>query len=76
MQLVNWSGALIGPGSEWFWTMLQFVVVAGTLIGLYPAAPPQSSREATEQLGAFDVSGATSCTTTSAWRSSSRTVMV
>ena len=54
MQLVNWSGALIGPGSEWFWAMLQFVVVAGTLIGLYRQLRLQSSQEAIQQLGAFD----------------------
>ena len=54
MQLVNWSGALIGPGSEWFWAMLQFVVVAATLIGLYRQLRLQSSQQAIEQLGAFD----------------------
>jgi hypothetical protein len=54
VQLVNWSGALIGPGSEWFWTMLQFVVVAGTLIGLYRQLRLQSSQQAIGQLGAFD----------------------
>jgi hypothetical protein len=54
VQLVDWSGALIGPGSEWFWAMLQFVIVAGTLIGLYRQLRLQSSREAIEQLGAFD----------------------
>ena len=26
MTIINMDGlALIGPGSEWFWTMLQFV---------------------------------------------------
>ncbi|HET9757543.1 MAG TPA: hypothetical protein VFP66_13640 [Candidatus Limnocylindrales bacterium] len=54
MQLVDWSGALIGPGSEWFWAMLQFVIVAGTLFGLYRQLRLQSSRDAIEQLGAFD----------------------
>jgi hypothetical protein len=54
VQLVNWSGALIGPGSEWFWTMLQFVVVAGTLFGLYRQVRLQSNKDAIEQLGAFD----------------------
>ena len=54
MQLVNWSGALIGPGSEWFWTMLQFVVVAGTLIAYTrqlrlsrAGRPPNSSARST-----------------------------
>ena len=26
---------LFGTGSEWFWSMLQFVVVAITLVGIY-----------------------------------------
>ena len=34
--------------------MLQFVVVAGTLIGLYRQLRLQSSQQAIEQLGAFD----------------------
>jgi hypothetical protein len=54
VQLVDWSGALIGPGSEWFWAMLQFVIVAATLIGLYRQLRLQSSQQAIEQLGAFD----------------------
>jgi hypothetical protein len=36
VQIINTEGsALIGPGSEWFWSMLQFVVVAVTLVGIY-----------------------------------------
>lgn len=36
MNLVNWEGsAIFGPGSEWFWSMAQFVLVAVTLIGIY-----------------------------------------
>jgi hypothetical protein len=27
--------AFVGPGSEWFWAMLQFIVVAVTLLGIY-----------------------------------------
>jgi hypothetical protein len=54
VQLVDWSGALIGPGSEWFWAMLQFVIVAGTLIGLYRQLRLQSSQDAIAQLTAFD----------------------
>jgi hypothetical protein len=50
MQLINWQGALIGPGSEWFWSMLQFLIVAGTLIGLYRQLRLQSSAAAFEQL--------------------------
>jgi hypothetical protein len=25
----------IGPGSEWFWSMAQFVLVAGSILGIY-----------------------------------------
>lgn len=36
MNLVNWQGsAIFGPGSEWFWAMAQFLLVAVTLIGIY-----------------------------------------
>ena len=27
--------ALIGPGSEWFWTMAQFAAVVVTLVAIY-----------------------------------------
>jgi hypothetical protein len=50
VQIINWSGALIGPGSEWFWSMLQFVIVAATLIGLYRQLRLQSSATAFQQL--------------------------
>ena len=36
MNVVNTEGlTLFGPGSEWFWSMLQFVIVAITLVGIY-----------------------------------------
>jgi hypothetical protein len=36
MNLVTWEGsAIFGTGSEWFWSMAQFVLVAVTLIGIY-----------------------------------------
>ena len=36
MNMVNTHGlTLFGSGSEWFWSMLQFVVVAVTLIAIY-----------------------------------------
>jgi hypothetical protein len=36
MSFVTTEGlTLFGPGSEWFWSMLQFVVVAVTLVGIY-----------------------------------------
>jgi hypothetical protein len=50
MQLVNWQGALIGPGSEWFWSMAQFVVVTITLIGIYFQFRLQRAATTFEQL--------------------------
>jgi hypothetical protein len=36
MSMVNAEGLMLfGAGSEWFWSMLQFVVVAITLVGIY-----------------------------------------
>ena len=35
-MLINTNGlAIFGPGSEWFWSMAQFVVVVVTLLGIY-----------------------------------------
>lgn len=39
-----------GPGSEWFWTMLQFVVVAVTLLGIYFQLRLQRAANAFDQL--------------------------
>lgn len=39
-----------GPGSEWFWIMLQFVVVAVTLVGIYYQFRLQRAANAFEQL--------------------------
>lgn len=39
-----------GPGSEWFWTMAQFVVVAATLIGIYYQLRLQRATNAFEHL--------------------------
>lgn len=55
MQIVNTEGmSLIGPGSEWFWTMLQFVIVAVSLGGLYRQLKLQSGANAFEHLDAFE----------------------
>ena len=40
----------IGPGSEWFWSMAQFVVVAVTLIGIYYQFRLQRAATTFEQL--------------------------
>jgi len=41
---------LIGPGSEWFWSMAQLVVVAITLVGIYYQLRLQRAANAFEQL--------------------------
>jgi len=41
---------LWGPGSEWFWIMAQFVVVAATLIGIYYQFRLQRAANAFEHL--------------------------
>jgi hypothetical protein len=36
MKLINTDGmALIGPGSEWFWTAVSGIVLAVTFIAIY-----------------------------------------
>ena len=51
-MLINTNGlALIGPGSEWFWSMLQFVVVAVTVVGIYYQLRSSQSANAFSQLG-------------------------
>jgi hypothetical protein len=53
-MLINTNGlAFIGPGSEWFWSMLQFVVVAVTLAGIYYQLRSSQSANAFTQLGAL-----------------------
>lgn len=55
MKVFNLEGsAIFGPGSEWLWSMLQFVIVAATLIGLYRQIRLQSSASAIEQLRSWD----------------------
>lgn len=54
MGLINTDGlVLFGPGSEWFWSMLQFVVVAVTLLGIYYQLRIARSANAFAQLGAL-----------------------
>jgi hypothetical protein len=55
MTLINLEGlALIGPGSEWFWSMLQFVIVAITLYAIYRQVRLQGSSSAIEQVAALE----------------------
>ncbi len=54
MNLINLNGlALIGPGSEWFWSMLQFVIVAITLYAIFRQVRLQASAAAIEQVEAL-----------------------
>jgi hypothetical protein len=50
MVLVDWSGAIFGPGSEWFWIFAQFIVVTVTLVAIYRQLRLQASERAIEQL--------------------------
>ena len=50
MQLVNWSGAIFGPGSEWFWTFAQFVLVVATLFGIYRQLRAQGATNAFQRI--------------------------
>ena len=55
MQLINTEGlVLIGPGSEWFWTALSGLVLAGTFIALYRQLRVQANVSATDQLTRFE----------------------
>jgi hypothetical protein len=50
-MLINTNGlAIFGPGSEWFWSMAQFVVVVVTLLGIYRQLRIARSANAFEQL--------------------------
>src|SRR6188472_3782121 len=53
VQFVNWQGAIFGPGSEWLWSMLQFVVVTISLIGLYRQIRLQSNASAIDQAESY-----------------------
>jgi hypothetical protein len=51
MNLINTSGlALIGPGSEWFWSMVQFFAVLITLLGIYRQLKAQAVANALGKL--------------------------
>jgi hypothetical protein len=54
VKLINVDGlTLFGPGSEWLWSMLQLIVVAISLIGLYRQLRLQASAGAIEQATAL-----------------------
>lgn len=54
MQLVNWAGAVFGPGSEWFWSMAQAVIVGVTLVAIYAQVRLQRSQSAIEHLERYE----------------------
>lgn len=55
MGVINTDGMVIfGPGSEWFWSMAQFIVVVATLFGIYRQLKAQSASNALARIGAFN----------------------
>jgi len=55
MPLINTDGlTLIGPGSEWFWTAVSGLVLAGTFVALYRQLRLQANATATDQLTEFE----------------------
>jgi hypothetical protein len=55
MKMINTDGmSFIGPGSEWFWSMLQFVIVAVTLVAIYRQVRLQASAAAIDQMAALE----------------------
>jgi hypothetical protein len=55
MKLINTEGmALIGPGSEWFWTALTGIVLAVTFLAIYRQLTTARNAAAYEQFDAFE----------------------
>lgn len=51
MNLINWEGsAILGPGSEWFWAMAQFLLVVVTLVGIYRQLRTQGAANALQRI--------------------------
>lgn len=60
MTLINTDGmALIGPGSEWFWTALSGLILAVTFVAIYRQLRVQASSRAFELLDAYQREGET-----------------
>ena len=54
MKLINTDGlALIGPGSEWFWTAISGVILAVTFLAIYRQLSGQRAAAAFEQTHAL-----------------------
>jgi hypothetical protein len=55
VTLINSNGmALFGPGSEWFWAMLQFAALAITFVAIYRQLRGQRSASVFEQMAAWE----------------------
>jgi hypothetical protein len=55
VNLVNTDGLVIfGPGSEWFWSMAQFIVVVATLLAIYLQVRGQRAASLYEQSAAWE----------------------
>ena len=53
-MVINFDGmAFIGPGSEWFWTMLQFLALAITFYAIYRQLRAQRAAAATQRMEAW-----------------------
>jgi hypothetical protein len=54
MKLINTDGlALIGPGSEWFWTAISGLILAVTFVAIYRQLRLQRSAAAIERVDAL-----------------------
>lgn len=55
MSLVNLDGtAIFGAGSEWFWSMAQFVLVAASILGIYFQLRAQRASSLIDQTAAWE----------------------
>lgn len=60
MTFINTAGlSILGPGSEWLWTMLSGIVLAVTFLALYQQLRLQTSMAAREQLLGIDAQWST-----------------
>ncbi len=50
MHLIDWSGPIFGPGSEWFWAFAQFIAVVVTLFGIYRQLRSQGATNAMQRI--------------------------
>lgn len=55
MSLVNLDGtSIFGAGSEWFWSMAQFMLVAVSIYGVYVQVRAQRAASVTEQTAEWE----------------------